>query len=106
MRNIKQLVCSFIVAISFSPLALANISLGAPSSGPLASIGKFLQEIVDFLGGTGTLFVAFVGVFLGIAMWVMIPKNAGPAVAFIMRAMVGAIALFTLGLTITWLQSF
>lgn len=106
MKNFKALMSSFIVAICFTPLAFATISLGAPSSGPLASIGKFLQEIVDFLGGTGTLFVAFVGVFAGIAMWVMIPKNAGSAVAFIMRAMIGAIALFTLGLTITWLKTF
>lgn len=95
------------LALLLSPWAMADsIPLGTPSAGPLAAIGKFLQELVDFLGGSGTLFVVFIGIFLGIAMWVMMPKNAGPAVAFIMRAMVGAIALFTMGLTITWLQSF
>ena len=82
------------------------IDLGTPSSGPLASVGKFFQEIVNFLGGTGTLTVVFIGVFAGIALWVAIPKQAGAAVGWIFRALVGAIGLFVMGTTIAWLQTF
>lgn len=82
------------------------VSLDPPSSGPFARIGAFFQELVDFLGGTGTMFVVFCSLAVGIGLWVSIPKQGGAALGFVFRACIGAICLFGLGTLITWIKSF
>lgn len=90
----------------FPTLAHARVSIGSSGGGPFSKVGDFFQEIVDFLGGTGTLFVVFVAICAGIGLWVFIPKQAGTALGWIFRGCIGAIALFSMGTVITWLQSF
>lgn len=81
-------------------------SLGGGGTGIFAQIGNFLQEIVNFLGGTGTMFVVFLSFAGAITMWVLIPKQAGAAVAWAFRAACGAIALFAMATLVTWIQGF
>ncbi|GEK16020.1 hypothetical protein [Aliivibrio fischeri] len=90
----------------FPTLAHARVSIGSGGGGPFSKVADFFQEIVDFLGGTGTLFVVFVAICAGIGLWVFIPKQAGTALGWIFRGCIGAIALFSMGTVITWLQSF
>lgn len=102
---IRNKTLAALLAAMLSPQALA-ISLGSGGSGPFARIGDFFQEIVDFLGSSGTLFVVFCALCVGIGLWVSMPKQGGAALGFVFRACIGAIALFSLGTVITWLQSF
>ncbi|SON51500.1 hypothetical protein [Vibrio tapetis] len=94
------LYCTFL-----SP-ASAAVSLGSGGSGLFAKFTAFLQSIVNFLGGTGTLFVVFAAASAAIMMWIFMPKNAGPAIAWLFRICIGAIMLFGVGLLITMLQGF
>ncbi|MGF1903603.1 hypothetical protein [Aliivibrio salmonicida] len=91
----------------FPALAYArSVDLGASGGGIFGPVADFFQEIVDFLGGTGTLFVIFVALVAGIGLWVFIPKQAGAAMGWVFRGCIGAIALFSIGTLITWLQGF
>ncbi|MCW8348739.1 hypothetical protein MD535_22375 [Vibrio sp. ZSDZ65] len=85
--------------------AFARVSLGT-STGPFGQVVAFFQAIVDFLGGPGTLFVVFMALCCGIALWVFMPKQAGSALGWVFRGCIGAIALFSIGTVITWIQSF
>ena len=89
-----------------SAQAHASVSLGGGGSGVFAKFANFLQEVVDFLGGTGTLFVIFMSAAGAIFLWVIAPKAGGEALAWLFRVCVGAIALFSLSLVITWLKGF
>lgn len=86
-------------------LALASVSLGT-STGIFGKVASFMQQIVDFLGGPGTLFVVFVAAVAAIALWVFEPSKGGAAIAWLFRVCIGAISLFGMGLLITWLRSF
>jgi hypothetical protein len=86
--------------------ASANVSLGTPSSGPLAAVGDFLQDMVDFLGGTGVMFVVFLALTFSIGLWVLIPKQGGAALGYALRACVGGICLFGIATVITYIKSF
>ena len=55
-------------------LALASVSLGT-GTGIFAKVASFMQQIVDFLGGPGTLFVVFVASVAAIALWVFEPSK-------------------------------
>lgn len=92
-------------ALFFSTWATASVSLGSAPSG-LAKIAAFFQDIVDFLGGTGTLFVVFISAAAAIMLWIVTPKSGSAVIAWIFRVGVGAIGLFSLGTVIAWLQSF
>ncbi len=85
--------------------AHASVSLGS-SSGGFAKIAAFFQEIVDFLGGTGTLFVVFISAAAAIMLWIIAPQSGSAVMAWIFRVCVGAISLFSLATVMTWLQSF
>lgn len=98
MAALSGLFCSSVYARS--------ISLGSGGGGIFAKVGDFFQEIVDFLGGTGTLFVVFVAFCAGLALWIFAPKQAGTALGWVFRACIGAIALFSIGTLISWIQTF
>ncbi len=89
----------------YSQLSHASVSLGS-STGIFGKITGFFQQIVDFLGGAGTLFVVFIGASAAIGLWVFAPKQASEAIAWFFRICIGAILLFSLGTFITWLGSF
>lgn len=86
--------------------ANTTVSLDGPSSGPLAKITKLMQELVDFLGGAGILFVVFVSAVVGIGLWIIAPKAGSQAMGYIARTAVGAIVLLNIALLITWYQGF
>ena len=99
------LLASFFLA----PFALAAnhaVDLGSPSDGPLAAFAGFMQELVNFVGGPGVLFIVFVSAGAGVALWVMAPKQGSAAIAWIGRVCVGALVLFNLAILLTWLQDF
>ncbi|MFA0012010.1 hypothetical protein AB4391_01490 [Vibrio lentus] len=61
---------------------------------------------MDFLGGTGTLFVVFISAAAAIMLWIIAPQSGSAVMAWIFRVCVGAISLFSLATVMTWLQSF
>ncbi|MGC3479823.1 hypothetical protein ACPTKW_27915, partial [Pseudomonas aeruginosa] len=65
-----------------------------------------MQELVNFVGGPGVLFIVFISAAAGITLWVMAPKAGSAAVAWIARVCVGGIALFNLALLLAWYQGF
>lgn len=83
-----------------------DVDLGSPSSGPLAAIGDFFQEVVDFVGGPGVLLIAFISAAAAVGLWVVAPKAGGAAIAWVARVCIGAIVLMNIAITLTWLQSF
>ncbi|HFQ5013435.1 hypothetical protein [Vibrio vulnificus] len=93
-------------SLTLSSHLYASISLGGSSSGVFAQLGRFFQEIVDFLGGTGAMFVIFLAFSAAIGMWVLMPKSAGAAVAWAFRAAIGGILLFAMGTLISWIRTF
>ncbi|HBO7987864.1 hypothetical protein [Pseudomonas aeruginosa] len=98
-----------LASLFLSPLALAannDVDLGSPGDGPLAAFAGFMQELVNFVGGPGVLFIVFVSAAAGIGLWVMAPKSGSAAVAWIARVCVGGIALFNLALLLAWYQGF
>lgn len=105
MTRIFWLLASFMLA----PVALSannDLDLGAPSDGPLAAFAGFMQELVDFVGGPGVLFIVFVSAACGVALWVMAPKQGSAAIAWIGRVCIGALVLFNIAILLTWLQDF
>ncbi len=95
----------FAVALFFSAYSHA-FSLGGGDSGIFAPIGAFFQSVTDFLGGTGAMFVIFLSFCGAIGMWVLMPKQAGAAIAWAFRATVGGILLFGMGMLVTWVRTF
>ena len=100
------LVAATTLCIYTPDLLARGVRLGHVRSGPLQKIGKFFQQIVDFLGGTGTMFVIFLSLVSGIALWIFMPKQGSAALGWVFRACIGGIVLFTLGTVLTWLQHF
>lgn len=89
-----------------SPAAFASsISLGGSSSSFLSKFVNFFQQVVDFVGGTGALFVVFVSIAAGLGMWAFMPKQAGSALGYVFRACIAGIGLFGMGTFIAWLRS-
>lgn len=86
--------------------AHASVSLGGGGSGIFAKFTNFLQAIVDFLGGSGTLFVIFLSAAGAIFLWIVAPKAGGEALAWLFRVCIGGIGLFSLSLILTWLKGF
>ncbi|MGR5299131.1 hypothetical protein ACPV5U_27420 [Vibrio mediterranei] len=102
-KAITRIWLAFAVLVTMP--VYASVSLGS-NTGVFQKIGNFLQSIVDFLGGTGTLFVIFISAAFAIFLWILVPKEGGAAIAAIFRVCIGAIALFSLGMVITWLKGF
>jgi len=109
MKELKGHVWALMLVL-FAPAAFAqdgnDLDIGAPSDGPLALIGSFFQELIDFIGGPGVLFVVFVSGVAAIALWVAAPKAGGAAIAMLMRVLVGGIIIFNFALVINWMQGF
>lgn len=111
IKNLRVKLSNLIILtyVFFTQHVLAansTISLDGPSSGPLAKVTKLMQELVDFLGGAGILFVVFVSAVVGVGLWVIAPKAGSQAMGYIARTAVGAIVLLNLALLITWYQGF
>ncbi|EDL52202.1 hypothetical protein VSAK1_26620 [Vibrio mediterranei AK1] len=100
-----NIIRSLLVLLTVTMPVYASVSLGS-NTGVFQKITNFFQSIVDFLGGTGTLFVIFISAAAAIILWIMAPKEGSAAIAWIFRVCIGAIGLFSLGTLITSLQGF
>ncbi len=106
MNTLSQRLMMTLIGLTVSTTSYASVSLGGGGSGVFAQITNFFQEIVDFLGGTGAMFVIFLSFSGAIALWVISPKSAGPAVAWGFRGAIGGILLFAMGTLISWINTF
>lgn len=98
---------SLVSALLFSKAVLAannDVQLPSADSSYMQKIINWMQEVMDVIGGAGTLFVAFLSACAAILLWVTMPKQSGGALAWIMRVCIGAIAAFNLALLFAWLQ--
>lgn len=105
MKRVRLSLCGLLMA----PAAFAannDVDLGSSGSGPLEAFGAFMQELVDFVGGPGVLFIAFVSAAAAIGLWVAAPKQGSAAMAWAFRVCVGVILLMNLAILLTWLQGF
>ncbi|MFA0249489.1 hypothetical protein AB4458_25530 [Vibrio sp. 10N.261.45.F1] len=85
--------------------AHASVTLTG-GSGVFQKFTSFFQTIIDFLGGSGTLFVIFLSAAAAIILWIIAPKAGSEALMWLFRVCMGAIGLFSLGLLITTLKAF
>ncbi|MGN9404658.1 hypothetical protein ACTMQQ_28435 [Pseudomonas syringae pv. aptata] len=110
MKQVVTRGCAAFIALVMAPVAFAagnnDVDLGGNSSGPLQAFVGFLQELVNFVGGPGVLFIAFIAGFAAIGLWVIAPKAGGAAIAWAFRVCAGVIMLMNLALLLTWLQGF
>ncbi|EKN5159579.1 TPA: hypothetical protein ACHR7L_004866 [Yersinia enterocolitica] len=100
--------CSAASALFFSTAALAvnnDVSLPSADSGYLQKIITWMQDVMNVVGGAGTLFIAFLSACAAILMWVAIPKQGGAALAWVLRVCIGAVGAFNLALLFAWLQA-
>ena len=81
----------------------SKVSLPSANDGFLQKIVTWMQTILDFLGGAGALFFAFVTGFAAIVLWAVAPKQSA-VLGMVLRLCVAAIAVFYLALFIAWLQ--
>lgn len=92
-----------------APAAFAannDVDLGNAGGGPLEAFAGFMQELVNFVGGPGVLFIAFVSAAAAIGLWVAAPKQGSAAMAWAFRVCVGVIFLMNIAILLTWLQGF
>lgn len=105
-RLAKGVVRGTALLFSLSAQAVNNdVSLPSANSSYLQKIITWMQDVMDVVGGAGTLFVAFVSACAAILLWIAIPKQSGGALAWVLRVCIGAIAVFNLALLFTWLQA-
>ena len=104
--NILQKLMTIFIGLTISSTSYASVSLGTTGTGVFAQISNFFQEIVNFLGGTGAMFVIFISISGAVCLWVISPKSAGPAVAWMFRGAIGGILLFAMGTVISWIKTF
>ncbi|EHY1015322.1 hypothetical protein [Vibrio vulnificus] len=57
MNAFSQRLMMSLIGLTLTSTAYTSVSLGGGGSGVFAQIANFFQEIVDFLGGTGAMFV-------------------------------------------------
>lgn len=99
---------SLCAAAAYSGAAMAasnnDVSLPSPNQGFLQKFTSWMQDVVDFVGGAGVLFIVFVSAAACIALWVAVPKSGSAAMAWVFRVCIGGIALFNLALLIGWAQ--
>jgi hypothetical protein len=105
MKGISLYLAGSLVA----PAAMAansTVDLGGSGSGPLQQISTFMQQIVDFAGGPGVLFIVFMSACAAVGLWVAAPKSGSAAIAWAFRVCIGAIVLLNIALLISWFKGF
>lgn len=97
-----------LASLFLAPMAFAvnnDVDLGdGGGDGLLKPFADFLQQIVDFAGGPGVLFISFLSFAFAIGLWVAAPKQGSAAMAWAFRVAIGVIALMNIALFLTWMQ--
>lgn len=81
----------------------SRVQLPGPNDSFLQKIVDWMQSILDFIGGAGALFFAFLSGFACIVLWGLAPKQS-EAIGKLFRAAIAGIAAFNLAFFIAWLQ--
>lgn len=106
--KLRETLTSFVL-LAATEVAMAspnnNVTLQAPSGGPLQACVTMFQYIINFAGGAGAVFVVFLSLVAAIGLWVAAPKQGSAAMGWALRACVGGILLFNIALFIGWLEA-
>ncbi|MBL0319167.1 MAG: hypothetical protein IPP74_07750 [Alphaproteobacteria bacterium] len=81
--------------------ALAGYDIGAPSSGPFAKLGAWLQQYIDFMDGPFAVAAVVVSIILAIVIWNFSPREG--IMSHVLKAVISGIVLLNIG---TWIASF
>lgn len=81
----------------------SRVQLPSPNDNFLQKVVNWMQSVLDFIGGAGALFFAFLSGFACIVLWGLAPKQS-EAIGKLFRAAIAGIAAFNLAFFIAWLQ--
>ncbi len=96
--------CSMFAFLFVATQAHADYDIGAPTTGPFAAIGEFIQDIVNLVDGPVALAFSFFSI-VGMAMtWAFAPKLSG-ALAIFARITIAIIIILNVGAWIAAYQS-
>lgn len=109
-RRVVLLQTLFYVALATGSVGAARaadgnsrVSLPSANDSFLQKVVDWMQSILDFIGGAGALFFAFLSGFACIVLWGLAPKQS-EAIGKLFRAAIAGIAAFNLAFFIAWLQ--
>lgn len=86
--------------------ATGNSTVTIPDSGGgeiYSTFARYMQDLVNFLGGSGVLFAVFVSAAVAVCIWIFAPKNSG-LMGWLVRIVIGAIVLFNLAVIILYFR--
>lgn len=106
MNRVFWSLCGLFLAPAAFAAGNNDVDLGSSGGGPLEAFSAFMQEMVNFIGGPGVLFVAFVSAAAAVSLWVAAPKQGSAAMGWAFRVCVGVILLMNIAILLTWLQGF
>ncbi len=101
IRFVQTALQTLIISILFETQAMAGYDIGAPTSGPFAKLGSWLQDYVDFMDGPFAVAAVVLSLILALALWNFSPREGIMAVA--MKAVITGIVILNIG---TWISSF
>lgn len=81
----------------------SRVQLPGANDSFLQKVVNWMQSVLDFVGGAGALFFAFLSGFACIVLWGLAPKQS-EAIGKLFRAAIAGIAAFNLAFFIAWLQ--
>ncbi|HFW5273059.1 TPA: hypothetical protein ACIBWY_004188 [Salmonella enterica subsp. enterica serovar Bullbay] len=81
----------------------SRVQLPGANDSFLQKVVDWMQSVLDFVGGAGALFFAFLSGFACIVLWGLAPKQS-EAIGKLFRAAIAGIAAFNLAFFIAWLQ--
>ncbi|CCN39720.1 conserved membrane hypothetical protein [Vibrio nigripulchritudo FTn2] len=105
VKTFSKWYISLAVLISM-PVSARGYSLGSGGTGIFAKFTKFMQDVVDFLGGPGVMALAFIGILAAVAIFIVKPKEGAAAAGWLGRVALGCIILFSVGTVVSWVQTF
>jgi type IV secretory pathway VirB2 component (pilin) len=103
MKMFKHFNHMLFLAVIASP-AFAGTDIGAPSSGFFAKMGKWLQEIVDFLEGPFGLFVCVAGLAMALLVWAVGTKS-GEGLGMLGRVTIAVLLIINIPALVVSLQA-
>lgn len=91
------------IRVSLAADSNSRVSLPSANDSFLQKLVDWMQSVLDFIGGAGALFFAFLSGFACIVLWGLAPKQS-EAIGKLFRAAIAGIAAFNLAFFIAWLQ--
>ena len=85
----------------YSQCVVAGYNIGS-SSGPFGVFVDWLQALLDALDGPIGIAVVVISLIAGILLWINQPRSG--ALAWVVRALVGGLAVFNIAVIVNSLQ--